>query len=106
MEMRKKVLGAEHPDTLISMENLAGTYSSWGKWNKAEQLEVQVLDMKEKVLGPEHSDTLTSIENLASIYSSQEELEVQALMIKKPLGAEHPYWNSYIKKRTFDHGST
>ena len=28
LEMTKKLLGAEHPDTLSSMENLATTYSS------------------------------------------------------------------------------
>ena len=44
--LRKKVLGVEHSDTLTSMGNLAGTYSGQGKWNEAEQLEVQVLDMR------------------------------------------------------------
>ena len=63
LDMRKKVLGAEHPDTLISMGNLASIYSSQGGWNEAEQLEVQVLDMRKKVLGAEHSDTLTSMGN-------------------------------------------
>ena len=27
LDMRKKLLGEEHPDTLISMANLASTYS-------------------------------------------------------------------------------
>jgi hypothetical protein len=44
--MRKKLLGAEHPHTLLSMANLATTYSDKGKWNEAEQLEVQVLDIR------------------------------------------------------------
>ena len=52
--MQKKLLGAEHPDTLLSMGNLASTYSNQGKWNEAEQLEVQVLDMQKNVLGVEH----------------------------------------------------
>ena len=38
LDVRKKLLGAEHPDILISMANLASTYSSQGKWNEAEQL--------------------------------------------------------------------
>ena len=46
MDMRKKLLGAEHPDTLTSMANLASTYWNQGRWNEAEQLEVQVMDIK------------------------------------------------------------
>ena len=34
--MRKKVLGAEHPDTLWAMRNLAVTYSNLRKWSEAE----------------------------------------------------------------------
>ena len=41
MDMRKKLLGAEHPDTLSSMANLALTYRNKGRWNEAEQLQVQ-----------------------------------------------------------------
>ena len=97
LEMRKKLLGAEHPDTLTTMSNLASTYSNQGKWNEAEQLKVQVLDMRRKLLGAEHPDTLTSMSKLASTYSDQgkwneaEHLNVQVLdMRKKLLGAEHP----------------
>ena len=49
MDMRKKLLGAEHPHTLSSMANLAKTYSNLGKWNEAEQLNVQVMGMRKKV---------------------------------------------------------
>ena len=48
----------EHRDTLASMANLASTYPNQGRWNEAEQLEVQVIEMK-KPLGAEHPDTLT-----------------------------------------------
>ena len=68
MDMRKKLLGAEHPDTLLSMRNLASTYRNQGRWNEAEQLQVQVMDMTKKLLGAEHPDTLLSMENLAATY--------------------------------------
>ena len=97
VNMRKKLLGAEHPDTLLSMGNLAINYYDQGKFNEAEQLEVQVLDMWKKLLGAEHPKTLTSMGNLASTYRDQgkfdkaEQLQVQVLdMSKKLLGAEHP----------------
>ena len=98
LDVRKKLLGAEHPDTLVSMRNLARIYSKQGRWNEAEQLEVQVLDMSKKLLGAEHPDTLVSMGNLGKTYFSQgrwseaEKLEVQVLdMRRKVLGAEHPH---------------
>ena len=97
MEMRKNLLGAEHPDTLTAIGNLASSYMHQGRWNEAEQLEVQVVDLRKKLLGEEHPDTLTAIGNLASTYMNQgrwneaEQLEVQVMdMRKKLLGAEHP----------------
>ena len=40
MDMRKKLLGAEHPHTLTSMASLASTYWNQGRWNDAEKLGV------------------------------------------------------------------
>jgi hypothetical protein len=54
MEMSKRVLGDEHPDTLTSMGNLALTYSNQGRWKEAEELEVQVIETRKRVLGDEH----------------------------------------------------
>ncbi|KAK3898990.1 hypothetical protein C8A05DRAFT_37396, partial [Staphylotrichum tortipilum] len=36
METRKTKLGADHPDTLASMANLASTYWNQGRWEEAE----------------------------------------------------------------------
>ena len=97
LDMRKKVLGAEHPHTLLSMGNLARIYEDKGNFKEAEQLEFQVLDMSKKLLGAEHPHTLLSMGNLAGIYSSQgkwneaEQLKVQVLDMRMELfGAEHP----------------
>jgi hypothetical protein len=97
VETWKKVLGAEHPDTLASMNNLASTYGSQGRWKEAEELEVQMKETWKRVLGVEHPDTLTSMDNLASTYWNQgrwreaEELQVQVMETwKRVLGAEHP----------------
>jgi hypothetical protein len=40
--IEKRFLGAEHPDTLIIMSNLAFTYRSQGRLKEAEKLELQV----------------------------------------------------------------
>jgi hypothetical protein len=70
MQARKRVLGDEHPDTLISIGNLASTYRKQGRWREAKELEVQVMETTKRVLGEENPDTLTSIANLAAMYSN------------------------------------
>ncbi|BCR88831.1 uncharacterized protein ACHE_50029A [Aspergillus chevalieri] len=112
MEIRKQVLGPEHPSILTSMANLASTYRNQGRWKEAEELQLQVMETWKQVLGPEHPSTLTSMANLASTYRDQgrwkeaEELFLQGMeTLKQVLGPEHPstltrmanltstYWN-------------
>ena len=75
LELREKVLGQEHPDTLTSMNNLAMVLSSQGKYEEAEEMHRQTLELREKVLGKEHPYTLTSMNNLAVVLSSQGKYE-------------------------------
>jgi hypothetical protein len=42
METSKRVLGAEHPDTLNAMVNLASTFMNLGRWEEAEEIQIQV----------------------------------------------------------------
>ena len=96
LDMRKKLLGIEHPLTLTSMVDLANTYQEQGRWNEAEDYIFQVMSMRKKLLGEEHPDTLESMANLASIHCYQgkwneaEQLNIQVIdMCKKVLGVEH-----------------
>ncbi|KAL6236388.1 hypothetical protein BDW75DRAFT_229583 [Aspergillus navahoensis] len=54
------VLGAEHPDTLTSMHNLAYTYNSMGKQIEASELMAQCATLSARIIGPTHPDTLSS----------------------------------------------
>ncbi|KAH6972637.1 TPR domain protein [Ilyonectria destructans] len=97
LEIRERVLGREHPDTLTSISNLAGVLQYQGKYEEAEQMNRRALDASEKVLGREHPDTLTSISNLASVlryqgkYEEAEQMNRRALEgYEKVLGREHP----------------
>ena len=82
IETSKRVLGNEHPDTLISMRNLVSIYHSQGRWKEAEDLGVQVVETSKRVLGNEHPNTLASIKCLVLTYKFQgrwkeaEELEI------------------------------
>ncbi len=97
METFKMKLGADHPDTLTIMGNLASTYTNQGRLEEAERLEVQVMEIRKTKLGADHPDTLTSMGNLAATYQKQgrweeaEKLEVQVMETRKmKLGADHP----------------
>jgi hypothetical protein len=59
------MLGAEHPDTLISMNNLAATLGAQGNYVGARMLQEEALTVRRRVLGAEHPATLTSMNNLA-----------------------------------------
>lgn len=68
LEIRERVLGPEHPDTLGSRSNLAITYRALGRNDEALKLDQETLEIKERVLGPEHPDTLISKRNLVIDY--------------------------------------
>ena len=61
-------LGPDHPDTLASRNNLAGTYRASGRLDKAIALYEQTLEDSIRVLGTDHPSTLTSRLNLAGTY--------------------------------------
>jgi hypothetical protein len=97
METKKRVLGDEHPDTLVSMGNLAMTYWGQGGWTEAEQLEVQVMETIKRVLGNEHLDTLINMNNLAFTLKCQDRskkatslMETFLQVRKHGFGPTHP----------------
>jgi hypothetical protein len=70
-ETREKVLGSEHPDTLVSMANLASTIADQGRKTEAEGLFKAVLEVQKRVLGEDHRSTMTSMNSLASTIAAQ-----------------------------------
>ena len=65
---RMRVLGPDHPDTLITRNNLAGAYKDVGRFGEAIELYKRVLADQERILAPDHPDTLTARNNLAVAY--------------------------------------
>ncbi|HEY7330399.1 MAG TPA: serine/threonine-protein kinase [Gemmataceae bacterium] len=68
VELRKEHLGPDHPDTLISMNNLAWAYQDDGRWNDALAVAAETLERRQAVFGPDHFDTITSMHRLAFLY--------------------------------------
>jgi ribosomal protein L14E/L6E/L27E len=96
-EQRRVLFDDNHKDVLDSTVMLATAYWLEGQWEKAEQLNVQVMKTRKTKLGEDHPDTLTSMANLASTYRNQgrwekaERLGVQVMKSSKTkLGEDHP----------------
>ena len=97
LELRTKLLGKEHPDTLTSVNNLANVLDDKGDYAGAEALYRRCLEAHERTLGKEHPDTLTSVNGLASVladkgdYAGAEALYRRCLEAQeRTLGKEHP----------------
>ena len=95
-EYDKKHYGEEHPNTLNTMHDLAGTYGKLGDHKKALELQEKVYTLRCKFLGEEHLDTLKTISNLAGTYGKlgnyKKEIELEEKVYTlccKILGEEH-----------------
>ena len=71
LSLRQRGLGEDHPDTLISKNNLAGVLRQQGRLDEAEFLEECIVEARERLLGPEHLDTLAARANLAATLAQQ-----------------------------------
>ncbi len=96
IEVRTHVLGAEHPDTLLSRNTLANEFRYQGKFAEAEVEHRDVMNLREKILGAQHPDTLASRSSVASDLLGQgkfAEAEVEHRDVmnlrEKILGPEH-----------------
>jgi CHAT domain-containing protein/Tfp pilus assembly protein PilF len=97
LEVRERLLGAEHRDVAAAIDSLADIYTKRGEYLKAEPLHRRALAIREKALGQDHPDTGASLDNLAELYYYQgkyveaEQLFKRALDIReKKLGYDHP----------------
>jgi hypothetical protein len=68
LEKSKAKLGADHPQTLTALNNLALGYRSAGKHDLAVPLYEETLARRKATLGADHPDTLWSMHNLAGAY--------------------------------------
>jgi CHAT domain-containing protein len=69
LEIRERTLGADHPDTALTRNNLAAVYLKLGQTNKALNALQQVLDTDTRMLGPAHPRTGTGLSNLAAVHA-------------------------------------
>jgi eukaryotic-like serine/threonine-protein kinase len=97
IEIQRRVLGPEHPDTLRSMYLLACTLRDEGHLTESEKLSRETLDRWRRVLGPDNPNALRAMSNLAITltyeghYAEAEKLHRETLDIqRRVLGPDHP----------------
>jgi tetratricopeptide (TPR) repeat protein len=97
LELRRFMLGEEHPDTLASAGSLSLTLFELGRYGPARQLAEDTLIRCRRVLGEEHPSTLRSATILASIlrevgrYEPARQLGEDTLTrYRRVLGEDHP----------------
>ena len=103
LDMKKRLLGNQHPSLATGLNNLAALYVSQGRYQEAEPLYKEALEMRKRLLGNQHPDVASSLNNLALLYDNQgryreaEDLYQQALqMIKRLQGNQHPHLASSL----------
>ncbi|KAI1429343.1 hypothetical protein F5Y12DRAFT_482024 [Xylaria sp. FL1777] len=97
LRMREEVLGKRHPDTLISMNNLALVLRTRLKFEEAEKLHRQQLEAYEAMKNKRPRPTLVAMNNLALVLRNQGKYEEAENLHRKELklctevlGEKHP----------------
>jgi tetratricopeptide (TPR) repeat protein len=90
-------LGADHPETASSLNNLATVLADQGDLDGARTLYERALSIRQARLGADHHDTGHSLNNLATVLRAQGDLaaartlhERALAMYEARLGADHP----------------
>jgi tetratricopeptide (TPR) repeat protein len=96
LEIRRRVLGNEHPDTLTSISNLGELLRVELKVVEASRLLREALETRRRVLGETHPDTLESIQRMGWLQTRNGLPQAEPYFRKalehrrQVLGNEHP----------------
>jgi tetratricopeptide (TPR) repeat protein len=92
---REAHLGARHPDTAQSLNDLAVVLHDQGAYDQARVLHERALAIRENQLGPDHLDTAQSLNNLGKTLRYQGDLDLaqtaheRALAIRQARLGDH-----------------
>lgn len=70
VELRQKVLGQTHQETLRALSLQGCIYDMQGNFAQAENVLTKALETERRVLGEDHPNTLKTRNNLANVYDS------------------------------------
>jgi tetratricopeptide (TPR) repeat protein len=86
LQGKVKVLGLQHPETLVSSHNLASALRKLERYEEAEEHALDAWKGREKVLGPGHRDTLSSLALLGRMQAEQGKYAESEASTTKALG--------------------
>jgi tetratricopeptide (TPR) repeat protein len=86
LQVRERVLGPDHPDTIVSMANLGRVLVNDGHAREAEDLYIRVVEKRRSVLGPEHPDTVKAMADLGDALLRQKKYSQAEKVIREALG--------------------
>jgi serine/threonine protein kinase/tetratricopeptide (TPR) repeat protein len=85
LEIQRRVLGDEHPDTLQTTHDLAVLLTFQDKWAEAERLARKLLEIRQRVQGNEHLETLTAMSDLGWVLTIQRKFAEAEPLARKAL---------------------
>ncbi len=97
VEKRTKILGLEHPDTLLARERLGFSLFQMGSPSEGVAILQETLSMSRRVLKSDHSVTLLTMDDLMVAYNEDSDRRREGIRIgeealairKRGLGPEH-----------------
>jgi serine/threonine-protein kinase len=96
LDERVEMLGAEHPDTLTSAQQLGLALLAAGELEEAQSLLADTLETQRQVLGDEHADTLRTMNDLGEALRHRGDLDAAEALLRESLdgrerllGSEH-----------------
>ena len=97
LDIRLRILGPQHPDTLLTMRHLAATLGDNGEFAEAEKINRQLLAIQKRVLASKDPERIKTMNNLAAALRGLGRYEEAELLLRqtvddarKELGPDHP----------------
>lgn len=88
LELRRRALGPEHPETLNTMQELGLVYGQRGKYAAADSMLMKVLEARRRAGGSEDIKTIGVLNDLASAINVQGDYARAEAILTKVLEAE------------------
>jgi len=75
VEGKRRQLGADHPDTLSAMSNLATTYALLAEFDAAESMYLDVLEIQRRIMGERHPIVGGTLHSIGSMHWRRRDVE-------------------------------
>lgn len=92
LALRQRESGARHPETAVTMNNLANVLLAEGKLVEAERLQREALAILEAALGPHHPRVGVSCSNLGDVLRAKGDLAGATALYKRTLAIDEKFY--------------